>query len=163
MHNYVFQPTNTALDFDMKLLVLAGTATLSGCVALGVQVEEPEVLDVSEVKLLDQFRASTSTIGPPGRYSKEEVRAMWGDPDEIIKDESSERWRYDDGFSWGGIAAILIIIPVPLLVPIGLDTTELTFSGESLVKVTNDDTTFHGFECGWGINRPTGEPECGFR
>ena len=47
----------------------------------------------------------------------------WGEPDEKVHDSDSvERWTYDRRLRWNGLFAVVVIIPVPLIVPVGYES-----------------------------------------
>lgn len=65
--------------------------------------------------------------GGSKRYTKEEVSVFWGEADEhIIADNGQEGWIYNNRMAWGG-AIIWVIIPIPLVVPIGYRSTTVYF------------------------------------
>ncbi|QOY54019.1 hypothetical protein HUE87_08975 [Candidatus Sulfurimonas marisnigri] len=65
--------------------------------------------------------------GGSKRYTKEEVAGFWGEADEhIIAYNGWEGWIYNNRMAWGG-AVIWVIIPIPLVVPIGYRSTTVYF------------------------------------
>jgi hypothetical protein len=71
-----------------------------------------------------------------------------GKPNEIItQDDGAEIWRYYGESRWGGLFLWLVIVPIPLLVPIGVDKKDYRLVGNEV-----KDVTFHTVRvCNLGI------------
>ena len=76
----------------------------------------------------------------------------WGEPDEIVRDaDSGERWTYDRGLRWNGLAFV-VGVPIPLILPVGRESdTFLAKDGvvESVDRVRRYNVG-HLFGLFWG-------------
>ncbi|WP_338523807.1 hypothetical protein NUH87_29535 [Pseudomonas batumici] len=102
----------------------------------------------------------------PYQASKARIHEAMGEPYRIEHGEDGkELWHYRNGLKWRGVFAFLVIIPVPLVAPIGLDDHTFTFEGDSSRSEAVDvDMPERPFMCGW-MMRNEGEGSklrCGF-
>ena len=84
-------------------------------------------------------------------YQKEELIELWGTPDREGSDGSLEYVTYFDGFSWTGLIAVVVVVPVPLAVPSGLEEHTFYFEDNTLTSIVREYTEFKfglGFGCG---------------
>lgn len=71
-------------------------------------------------------------------HTKQAIREAWGEPDKISNNDKYEVWRYDQGgFAWAGIIPILII-PIPLIAPVGKNSVTFNFNGDELASVSSE-------------------------
>ena len=87
--------------------------------------------------------------------SDTEVRRAWGEPDEVAKPgDGSELWTYTGGLRWNGVLLFVVIIPIPLLVPVGREQVTLRFRGGEAVfgEAIVSDETWDAF-VGWHLHR----------
>jgi hypothetical protein len=94
--------------------------------------------------------------------TKNQVLAAWGKPDRIeMSSQGNERWIYENGIRWNGVV-LFLLIPVPLLIPVGSDYMVVEYAGDSVVAVETINNAvksyagcgfyaFHdiGFGCGF--------------
>ena len=83
--------------------------------------------------------------------TKEELISAWGEPNQLHQKGKCEVLTYHDGFSWSGVGAFLIIIPIPILIPTGYDENRFYFvKGQSvgLVQEYGKVTGALGYMCG---------------
>ncbi|MFO1384935.1 MAG: hypothetical protein U1F55_01885 [Chitinivorax sp.] len=60
-----------------------------------------------------------------------------GKPNEILpQDDGAEIWRYYGESRWAGLFLWVVIVPVPLLVPIGVDKKDYRIVGDEVKEVT---------------------------
>lgn len=74
--------------------------------------------------------------------SKNDLVAAWGPPDEQILDEGRQLWVYRDGLRWNGVFIFPgIILPIPLVIPVGWNTFTVEFQEDTvrnIVAVLNE-------------------------
>ena len=69
--------------------------------------------------------------------TKEDVLLELGQPHSIIKAENRETWDYRHDVAWRGFYPILIL-PIPLLIPVGFNHWELSFNENNLSSITTE-------------------------
>jgi len=101
-------------------------AVTCGCVGVTVKHTNRTVwpaprLLVSTFGLLEVSDGSE----PP---ASADVEALWGRPDAIeLGGPGEERWRYDSReLRWLGVIVYVVILPVPLILPVGHESVTLT-------------------------------------
>lgn len=121
------------------LLVSILTAT-AGCVGIGVVNESVESYPKPPFALereVGYFVNDDYKYKDWGRVlakTKNDVLALWGEPAKRITNGSSERWFYSRELGWSGLLPV-VIVPIPLLVPIGYRETILVFDGDTLTAI----------------------------
>ncbi len=91
---------------------------LSGCAGLAVATygkKESASTNFALAKGRNQF----SYTKHDAAYSKEEIVALWGKPDDTKAYQGCEILIYKDGTSWSGAGAFVGVVPIPLAVPTG--------------------------------------------
>ena len=130
---------------------------LSGCAGLAVAS-----FGTYEHKV-DSFRLSKEQCqyeyySGSKSYLKEDVIELWGEPDREGRDGSFEYITYFDGFTWAGMGAFIVVVPVPLAIfPSGRN--EHTFYFEDNVS-THMVREYIGLKYGFGF--ACGSIECDF-
>jgi hypothetical protein len=148
------------MEMMLKRMIVCVATQLSGCVGFGVFYKAPEEIKIDTVKISNGLRGEIYDYGvTPTSYTKADIRQVWGEPDAITLTGGTEKWLYKGKLSWGGVMVIAIVVPVPILVPVGRDSTELIFTGELLTGVVTDREKRFSFFCGPVMN---GGKECGF-
>lgn len=85
--------------------------------------------------------------------TKSVFRQQWGAPDAIETTAAgAERWHYDRGRDWCGLALFVVVVPVPLMLPVCKVAAEVTFDGENAISMQRDSVTGNGFLCGFLLN-----------
>lgn len=78
----------------------------------------------------------------PRVISKEHLLKAWGPPDDKLVEDGRERWIYHDGLRWNGFFIFPgIIIPIPLVIPVGWNTFTIDLQEDtvsSIVTVVNE-------------------------
>ncbi len=78
----------------------------------------------------------------PRAISKKDLLKAWGPPDERLVEAGQERWVYRDGLRWNGVFIFPgIIIPIPLVIPVGWNTFTIEFQEDTvstIVTVVNE-------------------------
>ena len=84
-----------------------------------------------------------------------DVRRAWGEPDEVtFRGDGSEIWTYRGGLRWNGVLLLVVVVPVPLLVPVGREQVSLTIRGGVAVfgEAIASEETWEAF-VGWHLHR----------
>jgi len=81
------------------------------------------------------------------RETAEEILKYRGEPDKVRRIDEQEWWYYDRKVAWRGVVAWLIV-PIPLLVPIGRNETVYEFNNGIRIDKVVKDTGYSGFVCG---------------
>ena len=135
----------------MRVLVIFISALLlSGCVGLAVGSYGTFENKREKFQLSDK-RNKFKVYSEPTSYNKEQVLSLWGRPDEVKQTGACETLIYHDGYTWSGIGAYVIILPVPLVVPSGYDETRIYLKdGRTVAAVTEygELTSMFGYTCG---------------
>lgn len=60
---------------------------------------------------------------------KDSAIAFWGEPEakKSLEENGEEEWIYRGGLAWRGVA-IWVVVPIPLIVPVGHNTVSMQFS-----------------------------------
>ncbi len=82
----------------------------------------PKNYAINESKYANQWEIIT----------KENVKKYWGEPEKIYTENGMENWLYTR-HRWVGVT-IAVIIPVPLILPVGTDTATISFNGKEFVQ-----------------------------
>lgn len=68
-------------------------------------------------------------------YSKSHVIEIWGEPDSKEVGSSVEYWRYkQEGLAWAGVIP-MIVIPIPLVVPVGRNSVTWGLKAMNLYRL----------------------------
>lgn len=96
--------------------------------------------DLSALTLSEKKQLVAPPI--PRAISKEDLLKAWGPPDERLVEAGQERWVYRDGLQWNGVFIFPgIIIPIPLVIPVGWNTFTIEFQEDmvsTIVTVVNE-------------------------
>ncbi len=100
---------------------------------------------VAVVRGSSDFRVEQPTLPSHGALSSyhrgvpatvEHVLRAFGEPDEIVElDPDRERWRYRTGLRFHGVSLLLIVVPLPLLVPTGVQNAYVELERGTVVRV----------------------------
>lgn len=132
------------------LLIISAALTLSGCVGLAVGSYGTFENKQEQFQLSDK-RNEFKRFSEPKSYNKELVLTLWGQPDEIKQTGACETLIYHDGYTWSGIGAFVLIVPIPLAVPSGYDETRIYLrDGKTVGSVSEygEITSMFGYMCG---------------
>jgi hypothetical protein len=88
-------------------------------------------------------------VGP--KYSREAILELWGEPNSKYVKEGVEYWKYQNEIGFSGVL-IGLIIPIPIMVPVGYRYTILSFNEYYLENISYEmsDMT-HGIFCALSI------------
>lgn len=81
--------------------------------------------------------------------NKDSAIAYWGDP--LVKTqlaaEGEEAWTYRGGLAWRGVA-LWVVVPIPLVVPVGHNTVTMRFSASGdLISGSAEQAAEKGLVC----------------
>ena len=130
---------NFASTLRVSLPILSGIC-LSGC--FGVSSHLSTIEDTQKFAYYDAGRGGMVK-------DKESALKQWGEPISKVQldDDGSEEWTYHGGLAWRGVA-IWLVVPIPLMVPVGHNAAKMHFSpsGE-LVRGTAERAEEKGIVC----------------
>jgi len=101
-----------------------------------------------------------------GSSKKEDVLRVEGKPKREYVEEEKEVWVYNHDVAWRGLL-LIAIIPVPLIIPAGMNEVSFTFKDNNLLHVTKEKAKATGFICEFVLvrdcrnNLPTGPSDIG--
>jgi hypothetical protein len=112
---------------------------LYGCAGMGLYVGTVGTVEkVSDPLVIEEGKNNIGYKMPETQYTKEETISLWGEPDEVTTVGACEVLTYYDGYSWSGVFAVAIIIPVPLLIPSGYDENRIYFRDGKSIKLVSE-------------------------
>ena len=129
-----------------NMLVIGMCLLLSGCAGVLVMHNPKKTHDSDEFRLMG--RGYISAKRAHSGYQKADVLKAWGEPDSKKIKRGVEYWRYEQGLAWAGLIPVLVV-PVPLVLPVGKNSATLAFSGDELVSAVSRDRDMSGGMCGW--------------
>jgi hypothetical protein len=110
------------------------------------ETENPYVAfqELSGRKLVSPGRAGDDAM------SSSRLLEEWGEPDS--RDEcpdGSECWRYNGFVRWAGVV-VIVFVPIPLVVPTGLEHVDFTVRDDRVVRAhSSANHESWGWTCGW--------------
>ena len=137
------------------ILVLLPLFMLTGCA--GLAVGSFGTFENKRENFTLESERNEFGFGISEPYSTERVIELWGKPDESYQEGLCTVYSYHDGFSWSGVGAFVLIIPIPLMVPSGNDEVRIYFRDNQSVAAVSEYgevTGMFGYMCG--------SNECGF-
>jgi len=116
---------------------------LQGCVGVGVLRSRTKVINNPEISSYsdtpqpvsrEKVSAATNTVV----YTAEWLRKNWEKPDHIshVAGTSEEIWIYKSDRIWEGVIPIIVIIPIPLVLPVGRESVRLTLRDGRVVSAS---------------------------
>lgn len=134
------------LDIMRFFLLLLATSLLTACVGAGAiynhEAAEPGVaLSTARARLI-RFRPDEDVPV----LQKSDLLQAWGKPDSVEVQGNEERWIYHDTLRWNGLM-FFVVIPVPLMVPVGHDYVAITFRGDVPVSIETKSEGSSGAIC----------------
>ena len=91
-----------------------------------------------------------------------EVITKWGDPQKksVNGNELTLVYRNNnDGYALFGLMPLILIIPVPLVIPVGLESTTVKCKDDIVISILDKKTDYIGGWCGI-LNNPFLLPGC---
>ena len=122
--------------------LLALAVLLSGCV--GISYFGTTTIDEAHPAGEEPFRP----VRRPGMDTAEALLVRLGEPDERVqRADLREEWTYDEGLRWNG-PVIFVIIPIPLIIPVGYETSTYHLRDGVVENVIRVEQTWRGCACG---------------
>ena len=115
--------------------VLCVALTQSGCIGLIVQTPKECKIEAPSTGIhYGSGEATGLNDANPTPSTKEEVREVWGKPDEIITvSENEETWVYNKSL-WCGVWPI-VILPIPFVLPVCNGFERIGFRGNEAISI----------------------------
>ena len=146
------------MKLTKALLLAIITISIQGCMGLGgiivtdhtVTIEQP-LLSSEKGQIFDNYKASRTA-------DTATVREYWGPPDSVSElAQGRLRWDYHYGLRWNGLGMLVIIVPVPLVLPLGHNYVSLEFEGDRIVSATVKEWKIAALaHCGFFVMVPGG-------
>ena len=134
--------------------MLTVVLTCPGCLVIGVcglgeragDAENPRVAlrGLDDQKLVSRGGTGDEAVASSFLLEK------WGEPDSRkAQPDGSEVWRYNGFPRWAGVV-VMVIIPIPLVVPTGLEHVDFTVRDARVVRAHSSANHLSwGWGCGW--------------
>ncbi len=131
--------------------------TFPSCFAVDVLVDQVGHVRQPVVSPMRHVIRKNDEPFPTAEESR--VLEWWGEPDErSTRPDGGETLTYYDGIRWKGLVLFVVILPIPLVIPVGHDYVELDVVNGMVVaaRTTCDVSLFeaylglplHGMWCG---------------
>ena len=131
---------------SLHVVIMIAALILHGCIGVGAWTLGDR-MESSERPHIDQTRGSidlrkADDSSRPG--SAMALRAQWGEPDRVVAGETGKtEWIYKtDGLRWAGLVLYVVVIPLPLMVPIGSQYVSFVIEHEQIESATRADWAF---------------------
>ena len=154
----------------MKILIPLIAMILNGCASAGyvstvtnqyktqtsnIQIHNGKVIprnclskEVGNIEKCGQRKDYITTIN--------DALFLWGEPDLKHEADNLIHLTYNRSFSWRGLFANILIIPIPLLVPTGYNNTVLIFDNNEMIGAEVEYGKYHHILCGYHSTGPNG-------
>jgi len=138
-----------SLPWVTGTVLTAATICLSGCAGLGIVTFGNQEATIANPRINIEKGGLSGEDRPAPWTKAEDLLKAWGAPDERKEaDSKAQLWTYRLGVRWNGIVAIAVIIPVPLIVPVGSDYVEFRIENDWVVSArTVEDTGLSIYGC----------------
>lgn len=137
---------------NASLLVLL--PLLSGCMGIGFVRSRTTRFD-------DMERYFQNMPGTSPRAAAT-LQQHWGEPREkLALNDGRETWIYGHDLRWSGVM-LYLLLPIPLLVPVGRETTSVDFENGQAVSVSRVEESEICYICGF-LPGPCTSFGCGVR
>ena len=142
------------LDRAVKKLILFSLPCLliQGCVGVGVMKTQTNVIQSPGISLLsntpgvdDVVKRDSLWATNSGVNTIEELKMYWGKPNKVtqISGGSDEIWTYKFKSIWEGVIPF-VIIPIPLVLPVGTEKVCLTLRDGHIVSASGTKSCMAG-------------------
>jgi hypothetical protein len=135
--------------------------SISGCVGAGTVTGNPYVWDISDEGDfgLCPISYEKMIVGCPKSKIQEitpqKLFEIWGSPKSDKVTHGYREIVYDQKLAWRGLV-IFVVIPIPLLIPLGHDEAKFLFKDEHLAHVEYMDNWLNAAVCGLHSEGPNG-------
>jgi hypothetical protein len=137
-----------------NLFWVAAIVMLQGCVGLGAWTLGTRS-ESSDHPKIDQPRGAIDMRKPGTETDLKtatELRTQWGEPDRTeSRDDGKEEWIYNTGgFRWSGMVLYLVVVPLPAMIPVGMQYVSVLIHDGHVEQATRKDWAFKaGAYCGF--------------
>ena len=87
---------------------------LTGCIGISTHLDTDARTDTSD------------------KSTKAEVRTNLGSPDRVESKDGSDIWWYNRGVAWRGVVLWVVVVPIPLMAPVGMNHAKVSFRGNTV-------------------------------
>jgi hypothetical protein len=150
-------------------LILLSCSLLAGCFGAGTvkrknytwDVKDPVEYGLCPIRSEEKtivgcpVRPFSNAVESPGAITPDKLIDMWGQPDNERFERGFRTLTYRQGLAWRGLT-IFVIIPIPLLLPLGHNNAKLIFQSDRLVHVEYVDNELDAAICGLHSEGPNG-------
>lgn len=145
--------------FTHLLLLTLACCSLTACVGAGTVTAKSVTWDVTSTAprgwcpiVYDKMIVACPLKGSPPTKSVANVTpdsliAIWGAPDYQRVENGLSTLSYKHGLAWRGIV-MFIVLPVPLVIPLGHNAATFVFNDDKLVHVEYVDNELDAAVCG---------------
>jgi len=139
------------------LFIMSVMIMLSSCVGIAVMSHSKQVTDNEDPNLVGCFYEHNIGFAAFCNSEKASLRTIeniikfYGPPKKRYSKEGLDYLVYNEDFVWRGIFP-MIIIPIPLIIPIGHHETILVFDNNKLIKITKEFDEMWGAFCGYNLD-----------
>lgn len=124
-----------------KTLALMSLMLLNGCVGIVDKTSQINTVCTNDCRFSNGFggkyisNISNGHLSDTDKVTKQNVETYWRKPDEILSIGTHERWVFKESV-WTGYVP-LVIVPVPLILPLGESETVITFDENGVVDTVD--------------------------
>lgn len=119
------------------ILFMISICLCHGCVAVSLMGDRSAIVNNPIISKYSKGYIGHVSLKPNNYMTEAELIKYWGNPDEIIYNDKGQKqllykrseWR------WNGIFAAVLVIPIPLLVPVGHDYLLFTVDNGNISSV----------------------------
>ena len=127
----------------IRLIAIVGiTASLNACVGAFV-------ISGTKYQLPKSIGTSVGEGGNEGN-TKADLLRVWGAPKRTYSKDGKEYWVYNESIAWRGIVPTIVVIPIPLVLPVGHNETTVEFEGDVITSIWNEKGIDRWFGCSIG-------------
>lgn len=140
---------STSLSWATKTALVTATICLSGCAGLGVVAFGDEESTIANPRISVEKGGLDSEDRSAPWTKAEDLLKSWGTPDKLEQTNTkTQLWTYHLGIRWNGIVVVAVIIPIPLIVPVGSDYIEFRIENDWVVSArTMEDAWLSMYGC----------------
>ncbi|MDH3280931.1 MAG: hypothetical protein OEQ18_07355 [Gammaproteobacteria bacterium] len=155
---------------SIKTILITSAVFLSGCAGLGVAVRGNYEAAMTNPRI-NVEKGGLWEGGSKPWLKSEDLLKYWGVPDRTEQtDTRTQLWRYNFEIRWNGIGVLVVIVPIPLIVPVGRDYIEFRIENDWVVSARSKEDSWiamygcvtsgiphaAGTECHFGVEPDSG-------
>lgn len=70
-----------------------------------------------------------------GKFDRDKIIKFWGNPKKIYQENGNEYLAYNSNLAWRGLVLIIIVVPIPLVAPVGYNEIIFELRNEKINRV----------------------------